>query len=89
MDYVLPLNNRTRDKQFLLDGEYPFDRNEYYGLVYLFEFFLTWSTIFMIVGADSTYIGSAQHGIALIRVLKYGLCLNNIFETPGLFFYIR
>lgn len=69
MDLLIPLNS-SREKQWILYGEYLIDKDNHYYKIYLLEAACSWASVFMILSIDAIYIGCIHHCVALIGVLK-------------------
>lgn len=70
LDYLIPLNNCSRDKMFVLDGEFTFDKNSNYMTVYIFEVTVAWVTVAIICSIDASFIVCVHQGLAMIGILK-------------------
>ena len=69
LDTIKPLND-TRQKIFILNGDFIVDRNENYWKIYAFDFFTCGFSVVATVSIDTMYCNCIQHIVGLFAIVK-------------------
>ncbi|NP_001177537.1 odorant receptor 129 [Nasonia vitripennis] len=73
LDVILPLENGTRSKFFILNGEFLVDKTEYFIEIYAFDSICCIVTVLIICATDPLYAAILEHCLAIFAIVKLRL----------------
>lgn len=93
LNVMFPLNE-SRERNYILNGEYMIDRRQHYEKVYLLEYILSYVTVFVTSAHDTTYAAIMEHCLGIFAIVQWANLSAakssvSLFQTLWhIFFYI-